>query len=76
MSDNDLPIDLSQEILENAAGPRSATVSGNSAQQHSIPDQIAADRYAKTLASMKRGGPGFKRFKMRPPGAVDADLDR
>jgi len=63
--------DLTDEIIENAAGPRSATVSGNSAQQHSLPDQIAADRYTRSQAAAKAGGPGIKFFKIIPPGATD-----
>lgn len=57
-------------IAENAQAPKKVTGDSGSAEQHSIPDQIAADRYARSKAagSSSPWG-GIRRVKMVPPGA-------
>ena len=40
-----MPEELDQAIRDNAAGPRRAQGDSGSAEQHPLPDQIAADRY-------------------------------
>lgn len=65
--------DLTGEILENAAAPRRAQGDSGSMEQHSIPDQIAADRYAKSQRAAKRGL-GIRHVKLRPPAASDVDF--
>ena len=48
------PGDLVPAIAINANAPRSASGDQGSATMHSLPDQIAADRYAKA-SQVKRG---------------------
>ena len=65
MNDND----LEQKIRENAAGPKSAKGDAGEVQQHSLPEQIEADRYLNSKSAMKKRGPGFKITKMSASGA-------
>ncbi len=62
--------DLKTDIAENAQGPAKAVIDGQVVEQHSLKDQIEADRYLASKAAAKnpRHGVGF--VKMRPPGAV------
>jgi hypothetical protein len=64
--------DLLPAIQNTAAGPKAATIDGNSAQAQPIPDLIAADRYQKA-AARNRGLP-FRSVKLRP--GSNADLSR
>jgi hypothetical protein len=59
--------DLTDSIEESAKGPRQVTADGVTAQQHSLPDQIEADKY---LAQKKAAGDpakAFARAKIVPP---------
>lgn len=56
---------LDQSIRENAQGPDKATGDSGSVEQHSLPDQIEADRYL--AAKSKSRGLRFSKFV--PPGA-------
>jgi hypothetical protein len=62
------PTDLLPSIATNAAAPKSASGDSGSMSQHSLPDQIAADRYQKAAAAP---GLGIRLLKIRRPGAVD-----
>ncbi len=63
--------DLDSTIEQNAAGPRQVTSDGLTAQQHPLPDQIAADKYLAGKAAMQRNpAKGFTRVKIVPPGTV------
>ena len=63
--------DLTNTIQQNAQGPRQAGVDGVNVQQHSLPDQIAADRYlAAKKAAATNPAKAFTRVKIVPPGAV------
>lgn len=57
-------------IAENAAAPKRASADGTSAEQHSIPDQIAADKYAKSQTAAAGKKRGFRLTRLKPPGAV------
>lgn len=63
--------ELDNTIRENAAGPKRASGDSGSVDQHSLADQIEADKYlaGKTAVS---GNPakGFVRVKIIPPGTV------
>jgi hypothetical protein len=60
--------DLSSTIRENAEGPAEASVDGQSVKQHSLQDQIEADRYlASKDAAKKRLG--VRMTRVIPPGA-------
>lgn len=62
--------DLTDTIVENAQAPMFAQNDMGSMRQHPIQDQIAADRYRKSVANAKSGGRGFLLTQLRPPGAV------
>ena len=58
-------------IEQNATGPRQATADGVNVQQHSLPDQIAADKYlAGKRAVSKNPAKAFTRVKIVSPGTV------
>lgn len=62
--------DLENVIRDNASGPAKAMVDGTSVEQHSLSDQIAADKY---LASKQAGRNPLKaltRVKIVAPGTV------
>jgi len=65
-----VPEDLTDQIRENASGPKAAKGDAASMEQHSLRDLIEADRY---LASKKAaGGKGFglKVSQFIPPGTA------
>jgi hypothetical protein len=60
--------ELDNQIRQNAGGPKSASGDAGSMEQHSLPDQIAADRYLASKKAMKSGR-GVRLTKLVPPGA-------
>lgn len=60
--------ELDDAILENAQGPKKVESDGTSVEQHSIADQIEADRYLNSKAASRSGGLGIRMFKISPPG--------
>jgi len=63
--------DLKDTIKQNAQGPRQATADGVSAQQHSLTEQIEADKYlAGKEAASRNPAKAFTRVKIVPPGTV------
>ena len=60
--------DLTPNIESNAQGPKRVTSDGTTVEQHSIKDQIEADRYNKSEAAAKTGG--VRRRKLRHRGTV------
>ena len=62
--------ELEQKIKDNASGPKSAESDGQKVEQHSIADQIAADRYLNSKQAVKRAGSGLKISKMSASGSV------
>jgi hypothetical protein len=65
-----MPDDLKDTIAENAAGPKRAKGDSSEMEQHSLQDQIAADRYLESKkASGKGKGLGIRTTKLVPPGA-------
>lgn len=62
--------DITDTIVENAQAPQFAQNDMGSMRQHPIPDQIAADRYAKATAQAKSSHRGFFLTQIRPPGTV------
>ena len=63
--------DLDSTIETNAKGPKQAAADGVNVQQHSLPDQIAADKYlASKQAVSKNPAKAFTRAKIVPPGTV------
>ena len=60
--------DLDDTILENAQGPAKASGDSSSMEQHSLPDQIAADRYLQGKKAARSKGLGIVLKKLVPPG--------
>lgn len=58
-------------INDNAQAPRRVTGDSGSVEQHSIPDQIAADKYAASKRASSRGMGGIRFTKLIPPGHTD-----
>lgn len=61
--------DLSNEIRDNAAGPKKAQGDSGSVEQHPLPEQIEADRYLANKEAAKKGL-GVKMTKVVPPGGA------
>lgn len=64
------PTELDDAIRQNATGPARASVDGQSVDQHSLADQIAADRYLASKQASRKAGLGVKTTKLIPPGAT------
>jgi len=62
--------ELDNQISENAAGPRKAAGDSGSVEQHSLPDQIAADKYLASKKASRAKGLGIKLAKISPGGTV------
>jgi len=57
-------------IKSNAEGPKKVVGDGVSVEQHSIDEQIKADRYLASKAATRSNGLGIKRNRAVPPGSV------
>ena len=60
---------ITETIVKNAAGPKSE-VDGQRVEQHSLKEQIEADKYLASKDAVKRRGSGLKFSKMTHSGAV------
>lgn len=65
MSENE----IEESIKDNAVGPKSAESDGHKVEQHSLKDQIEADRYLNSKKALKKKNWGLKLGKIIPPGA-------
>ena len=61
---------LENTIQENAMGPKSASGDAGSVEQHSLTDQIAADKYLQSKQASATKGLGIKLLKISPGGTV------
>lgn len=61
--------DLDETIRENAQGPAKASGDSLSMEQHSLSEQIAADRYLASKNAVRRKGLGIGLKKLVPPDA-------
>ena len=61
---------LDNTIKENAAGPRRASGDSGSVEQHSLQDQIAADKHLESKKASRSKGLGIKLVKVSPGGTV------
>ena len=61
---------LDNTISTNAKGPSKASGDGMSVEQHSLPDQIAADKYLESKKASRAGGLGIKLVKLSPGGTA------
>lgn len=57
-------------ITENAAGPRKASGDAGAIEQHSLADQIAADKHIESKKAMASKRLGIKLLKVSPGGTV------
>ena len=62
--------DLKDAIKQNAEGPKQASADGVSTQQHSLADQIDADKYLAGKGALAKKNFGMTRAKIIPPGTV------
>ena len=63
--------DLEDTIRENAAGPAEAHGDSGGMKQHSLADQIAADKYLAGKTAVGRNpAKAFTRMKIVPPGTA------
>ena len=63
--------DLKDAIKDNASGPKQASVDSVRTQQHSLKEQIEADKYlAGKDSASKDPTKAFTRVKIVPPGTV------
>jgi len=60
--------ELEDTIHTNAGGPRRSKGDSSEMEQHSLPDQIAADRYLRSKKASKTKGLGIRFAKFVPPG--------
>jgi hypothetical protein len=61
---------IEDAIRQNAAGPAKASGDQGSFEQHSIADQIAADRYLASKQAAKLPHRGLRFTRIVPPGAA------
>lgn len=62
--------DVSDAIESSAQGPKSASVDGQSATAHSLPEQIAADEYLREVAIPTRAVLPIRTAKFKPDGTL------
>ena len=62
--------DLDNVIRDNAAGPAKAANDGTSMEQHTLADQIEADKYLSQKRAGRNPAKSLTRMKIVPPGAV------
>jgi len=67
---NAMAEDLDNVIEQNAAGPKQVTADGVTVQQHSLADQIAADKHLASKRATADPRKAFCRVKIVPPGAA------
>ena len=65
----DMPNDLEQNIQDNAAGPKRAQGDAGSVEQHSLKDQIEADRYLASKQVAANPAKAVRFTRLVPPGA-------
>ncbi len=64
------PTPTEQVIEQNAQGPKKVQGDAGSVEQHSLQDQIAADRYLASKQAMRSKSKGIQISKLVPPGAA------
>ena len=64
-----MPDELQQSIEQNATEPKRVRGDSGEVEQHSLKDQIEADRYLASKKAVKSKGIGLRMSKMVTPGA-------
>lgn len=62
--------EIDKTIEENAKGPKRASGDSGSVEQHSLSDQIAADKYLASKKAARSRGLGIRMSKLVPPGSA------
>lgn len=62
--------EIDRSIRDNAAGPKKAAGDSGSIEQHSLGDQIAADKHLESKKASRAKGLGIKLAKISPGGTV------
>ena len=62
--------ELDNSIKTNAAGPKRARGDAGEMEQHSLKDQIAADKYLESKKACRAKGLGIKLAKISPGGTA------
>jgi hypothetical protein len=57
-------------LQQNAASPQSVSIDGQTVTQHSLKDQIEADKYLASKSARTKPALAFSRVKIVPPGTV------
>jgi len=65
-----MPDDEKDKIEERAEEPASVEIDGQKVTQHSLKDQIEADKYLAAKETAKSKRLGIRLVKIVPPGAV------
>ena len=60
--------ELKDAILENAKGPKRVQGDSGSVEQHSLKDQIEAERFLQSKKATQGSGLGIRLFKISPDG--------
>ena len=61
---------LKDVILENAKGPKKVQGDSGSVEQHSLQDQIAAERFLQSKQATRKPGLGIRLIKLSPDGTT------
>jgi hypothetical protein len=64
-----VPENLENTIEDNAKGPKRVRGDSGEMEQHSLKDQIEADRYINSKKAVKKKDLGLRMSKLVPPGA-------
>lgn len=65
-----MPDAVKTALETNAQGPAQVEQDGTRVSQHSLKDQIEADRYLDGKAAASRKSTGLRFFKLVPPGSA------
>lgn len=61
---------IKDAILENATGPKRVEGDELKVEQHSLADQIAADKHVSSIDAVKKPGRGIRFSRLIPPGTI------
>lgn len=64
------PSELSQTIIDNAQSAKKAKGDNGELEQHSLTEQIEADRYLSNRKAARRGVHALQITKVIPPGSA------
>ena len=63
--------DVSDQVTDNAQAPKRITVDGQTVEEHSLLDQIAADKYVRNAAAVDASkSRGLRFMTLKPPGTA------